>query len=502
MTVTWSWDLQAYISAAWTSIKRDVEVYKSPVVAKRGISGSGITDRVASPGSLSCSLDNGESNSAGLLGYYSPEHANMRANFGRDTRVRLKITYSGTDYYKFHGWISDLEPTAGQFKERSSKLYATDYMQRMVRQKLNMLAVQEDQRADQLIGTVIGSMSTAPLATDYGTDNWSMPYALSSEMDERTTVMGAVQKICQTALGYFFIIGDTSGGEKAVFQREESRVTQASAATLSNSMSFMSVKRPTDNIFNKIIGKVHPTRVDTDATTLLYENDSEIYIDGGNTQTFTFRFRDPNNPSVRISAVDVVTPLVADTHYRGSKYQNTTGNDSTSLLSITDTNGGNSSEWEIENTGGFRIYINLINIFGKGIYYYNPVTITQESGDADRETTYDFFYLNNVLKAKGFLSHLLTRISSDKPELESVSFYADENATLMGYAMTLDIGDRVTVAETATGVSGDYTINNVEYAIETNGTLKVTWGLEPVRSTAFFILDQSDLNGTDVLSPF
>ena len=502
MTVTWDWDVEAYISAAWVSLKRDIEIFKSPVVAERGIDGSDITNRVASPGSLSLSLDNGESNSAGLLGYYSPEHANFRANFGRNTLIRLSFSYLGTDYYKFYGFITDLEPTIGQFKERSSILSATDYMQRLAAAKINLLSVQQDQRSDQIAQTIITAMETAPLNTDLEQDDYTLPFALASEQDERTSPMGVLQKICQTTLRYVFMRGNTTDGETLVMQSEKDRASNSSAATLNDTMSSMSIRRSIDNVKNRIIGKVHPVRVDEEATTLIYENDNDLKVGGGDTETFTFRFKDPQNLATRISAIDVVDPPVADTHYRASKYENTTKNDANGNLSIVTTIGGNSAAWEIENTGGSFLFINLVNIFGRGIYYFNPFDVIAETGDADRETTYDFFYMSDHLRAKQYLVRLLERTSSEEPDIESVKFFADENATLMGYAMTLDIGDRVTVQETATGVGGEYTINRVSYTIETDGTLGCEWGLEPADSNDYFILDSSLLDGADVLSPY
>ena len=500
MTVTWSWDLQAYISSSWVSIKRDVEIYRTPLVVTRGIQGSDITNRVAEPGALTCSLDNGESNSGGKLGYYSPDHANMRANFGRDTKIRLKITYDGTDNYKFLGTIADLEPTPGQFKDRSTFLSAADYMQKLAERRLNLLAVQQDKRSDQIIDTVLDSMPVAPVNVSLDTDKFSLPFSLSAEMDEKTTAMGAIQKVCQTVLGYFYIRGNTTDGETAVFQREESRAATANAATLDDTMSSMRVTRNTDKIKNHIVGKVHPVRVDEEAV-LLYELESDIFVDGGDTQTFTFRFKDPTNLATRISALDIEA-LEADTHYRASKFEGVNLNDANALLTITPTNGGNSAEWQIQNTGGYRVFLNKIEIFGRGIYYFNPVEVVVESGDGDKSTTYDFYYLSDTYRARQFLYRLHQRISADTTEVESVSFFADESATLMDYAMDLDIGDRVTVQETATGLNGEYIINHVTYTIETNGTLRVDWKLEPADTHDYFILDSSLLDGTDVLSPY
>lgn len=501
--VTWSWDLEAYISAAWTSIADDVLLRKQAVVASRGIDGSEITSRVATPGALSCLLDNGKSNSAGLLGYYSPNHANMRANFGRDSLIRLKFTYNGTNYYKWRGYITDLEPTPGQFRERESALSATDYMQRMVEHNLQGVTVQENKRSDQVMDTILDNMAVAPVATSLDTDKFILPYSLHSEQDERSTAMGATQKLCQTVLAYFYIRGDTTGGETAVFQREETRAATAIAATLDDTMSGLKISRSSDKKKNRIVGQIHPVRVDTDATTLLAYLENEVPLDGMGTLTITLRFRDPQNLASRISAKDIVTSLTAITHYRMSAFANSNGAyDLTSSLTVTVTAGGNTVEVQLQNTGGTRGYVNKVDIFGKGIYLYSPVEIVVESGSGDKSANYDFYYLADPYRAKTFLTHLHVRSSAETDDVENVWFYADASATLMGYAMTLDIGDRVALIETATGLSGEYIINKVTYTITTMRSLRVDWELEPADTHSYFILNSSDLDGTDVLSPY
>lgn len=502
MSVTWSWALEAYISSSWTAITDDVMWHKAPVTAQRGITGRGLTDRVASPGSLTCTLDNGESNSAAKLGYYSPDHANMRAGFGRNTQVRLKITYDGNTRYIWKGYITDLNPTPGRYRERESYLSATDFMQRMAEHKLSLIAVQEDKRSDQLIQTVLDNMSVAPATTSLETDKFSVPYALSSERDESTTALSAVQKICQTWLGYAYIRGNATNGESFVYQREETRAQQSSAATLDNTMSTLRTSRNADELKNRVDGFIHPVRVDASATTLLYELENEIPLDAGDTQTVTFKYKDPNNEAVRISAKDVVIPLVQGLHYRMSAFAGGTGDDASASLTVTSTAGGNAVKAVLQNTGASRGYINLINVFGKGIYYYNPVELFVESGDGDRPESYDFYYLSDPYRAKSFLTALHYRASTEITHVDSVSFLADYDATLMGYAMSVDIGDRVTITEAATGLSDDYNINRVTYTIQTNGTLRVEWELEPADAHSYFVLDSSELDGTDVLSPY
>lgn len=129
-TLTWSWLLEAYISGAWVDISADVMTRESSIIAQSGIEGSDIANRVASPGSLTCTLDNGESNTAGLIGYYSLGHANQRANFGLDTPIRLKIIVNGTTYIRWRGYLENLEPLPNRFGKRTSYLTASDFMRK------------------------------------------------------------------------------------------------------------------------------------------------------------------------------------------------------------------------------------------------------------------------------------------------------------------------------------------------------------------------------------
>jgi hypothetical protein len=502
MTVIWSWDLQAYISGAWTSISRDVEILKSPLTASRGILGSSVLDRIASPGSLTCSLDNGESNSGTKLGYYSPDHANMRANFGRDTALRLKITYSGTDYYKWKGYITDLQPGIGKYRERSSILTATDYMQKLSEHKLKQIASQENKRSDQLVDAVLDNIYDQPVNISLETGKFTMPYGLTTESDERTTALGVLQKICQSALGYVFIKGNTTDGETLVYESEETRSIRSSAATLNDTMSEMRINRRLDDVKNKIIGVIHPVRTDADSTTLLYDLEREFSIPPLTTITINLPFKDPQNLSERVSAKNVVTPLVAGTHYRMSSKSDTGSGDLNGSLTVTPTVGANSVKAQLQNTAAQTGYVDLIKIFGQGIYYYSPIELFKEGGDADKVLTVDFYYLSDIHRGGQFLIHLFNRASATTTVIESVKFYADIDSTLMGYAMSRDIGDRVTITESATGLNGQYSINSVAYTIEPNGSLGVEWGLEPGSTQTYFILNSSLLNGAHVLSPF
>jgi hypothetical protein len=205
---------------------------------------------------------------------------------------------------------------------------------------------------------------------------------------------------------------------------------------------------------------------------------------------------------VRVSGKDIVTTLVADTHYRMSSSKGGDGSDMNSYLAATVTAGGNTASVELTNSGSVRGYVNKLEILGNGIYAYDPVEIVVESGAGDQPVTYDMYYLDDPFRGLAFAQAMHGRVSADTSAIESVMFYADADATLMGHALNRDIGDRVTIAETASGLNDDYIINKVIYTFQTDRRLRVEWLLEPVGSPTYFTLDVSELDGTDTLSPY
>src|SRR3970282_173752 len=116
----------------WTNLIADV-VMDDSITSALGITGFGPTDLVGGAGTLVFTLDN--SALAGLLGRYSPGHANLLAGWAVQNRVRFVLSYStgnaaiydeflyneqpyGGEYYKYGGRIRSIAPTAGQFQDR------------------------------------------------------------------------------------------------------------------------------------------------------------------------------------------------------------------------------------------------------------------------------------------------------------------------------------------------------------------------------------------------
>ena len=502
MTVTWSWNVEMYLSGAWTSVSADVRSFDHDIVATHGIDGNDVESRVAAPGTITFYMDNSEANSAGLLGYYSPDHANCRTDFARGTLARISLTSAGSTRYLMRGKIDEIEPIPGQFGKRETMVQCVDFMQELVDHKLAGIPVQTGKRPDQLVSTILANMANSATNTSIATDTVTLSYALHSERDEKSTAMSAMQKVCMTALGYFFVSGDATAGETATYQMRHTRSSAALAATFSDTMSELRVVRSGKKMSNKVVAATHPAQIDSGANTLLATLVNEFQLDGGAIETITLRLRDPSGASARVSGFNFVTPLVADTHFKMSSASGDSGNDLNSNLALTLSAGGNTVEIELENTGVTRGYINKLDILGDGIYLYDPLEIVIESGSADKSLNYDFYYQDDYYVGKDFATAVHGRVSFEVSEVSGFAYFADADSTLMSYALTIDIGSRIMLSETATGISDEYFVNQVTWRILKDGRLKVEYLLEPASVVSFFVLDTDQLDDTGVKLAF
>jgi hypothetical protein len=478
------------LGSAWVDVSADVRARPAPRW-RRGFNGSAPTDRVAGTGTLSLVLDNSAGNSGGLLGYYSPDNANLRSGFGVGTRIRVTMTDSlSTLYYRFHGRIIAIDPEAGQYKGRGVSIQAVDYMDHMANTNLERLAVQIAERPDEVITTIVSSLPIAPLSTNYATGLETLAYALHVDRDEKTTAMNAAQKTMQSDLGYLFVSGDTLTGEVLSYQNRYTRIFNTTVgATLSDTMTGLSVRRRSDRIYNDVRVSTHPVRIDAAATTVLATAQQEFNVGAGQTITITLRYRDPSGGSNRVSGTAMVSP-VDGTDYEFTATAASGSNDLTGQVTNTAYFGSNSAEMAITNNAAVTAYSGGAEIYqvrGKGIYPYDPVeSISQDATSqatyGTRTLNFNMPYQSNINTGIAFSAELLRRYKDPTSDVEAVTFVANRSTAFFDYAVQLDIGDRVSITETVTGISSEFFINAVELEYRTSTAIFCTWLLEPTQN--------------------
>lgn len=474
------WQLQLELSGVWTDVSDDVRG-QAPLVCAYGIDGDDPSDRVADTGTLSCALDNSAQNSGATLGYYAPFHPDRRPGFGFDIGCRWVLRHRGVDYYKFRGTVSGLDVVPGRYGSRITRLQAVDYMDDLARATVPDLAAQTSKRADELIAAILAAVATPPPAQDLETGVDTFAWALDGGTGQQNVVREELQKICLSEQGYAYMRGDTTQGGTFAFEARGHRsLNTTTHLTFDNDMTGCTVAGSRDDVYGLVRVIVHPTRVDSAATTVLFslENTSTFVAAGATIDTIFGPYRDPatNDPC---GGTAMVAP-VATTDYTMNAAQDGSGTNLTASFTVTASYTGQGVRYTIENTGGSGGYITKLQARGKGVYRSTTVVEQAVAGVGDRVLELDLPYQTSVNAANSIALQLATALSSARARVRSVTFRAQQSEDFLDAALQREPGDRIAITEAATGLSGDlFTINSVRLEMKQPGHLWCTWGLVP-----------------------
>ena len=260
------------IDGTVTNITSDVLIGDSSVELEYGVTGVGALDRVADTGTLVFSLDNSPTNSHGQRGAYSPGHANALSGWDIGNMIELRITYSGTTYYKFTGHLSSISPSAGQYLDQKVDCIAVDWMDEAAITKVKGVTVQTNKRSYELIQLLVDeSVTVPPKATEFAEGQSTFVTSFDNLLDAQTSVLRALYDCVISELGYLYIKGDTSTGGVLTFEDRYARPkTGAAVASFDNTMTGLTVSRTRSQIINTSYVVVHPRTTDT-STSFLYE---------------------------------------------------------------------------------------------------------------------------------------------------------------------------------------------------------------------------------------
>lgn len=509
MAVTPTIDLELEFSAGvWTSVWADVRISEN-VQLNYGIPGTSPKDRVASTGRLSFSLENSAKNSGAAVGYYSPDHGSVRSGFDFGIGVRLPITYSGTTYYKFIGTLADIKPTMGVAQLRATRCVAVDWMEEAVNTKLARIATQLDKTADELITTLLAAANKQPVSTSFDVGRDLFPFALDSARDEGGGLLTELQRVVMSELGFLYVIGDTSAGGVLRFHARNSRWQSSSSSTLSDTMQDMVIERLRENIYNRIKITIHPRRVDILDTVVLYSLTNPVSVAPGETIVVDGRYFDPDQLASRVGATDIITP-VSGTDYIIRDSDEDSATDITGDHTVTPVTGGNSVRWTIVNNGSVTGWVMTLQVRGRGLYDYD--TITSEAEDSTSQDDYgenvlsiDMPYQDNVNVSSSIAAYSLSLHKDPHTVVSHVGFLGNSNDALMIAGLAREPGDKITLAETVSGINGDFLINGCDLVVMPASIVKFGWTVVPqIDTTQYWLLGtagRGELGSKTTLGP-
>lgn len=291
----------------WTDILGDVR-QRDLLSWRGGITGNMPRDRTAGTGSMEFVLKNDDTNSAGLLGYYSVGHANARVGFELGKRVRLWFIEGGERFYHFIGTLTKATPTTGKQRERKTECRAVDWLAAAAMHKVDLIDVADDIRSDVAYQRVVENLATQPDAVSYGVGQETFTYWGDDLKDERTTGLAAIDRITMSEFGFSFMRHINTPGE-LVYQNRHARVldTTVQHTFAEADLADMKVRRESSDIKNRVEATVYPRELGS-STETLYSLSSPLLIAGGETKIIKARYTDPGNRDVRLSGKDLFGP--------------------------------------------------------------------------------------------------------------------------------------------------------------------------------------------------
>jgi len=473
------WSISATLSGVPVDLSPDV-LLDPGIACRYGIFGSSPSDRVADTGTLTFQLNNSQKNSASLIGYYTPGHANCRAGWDLGVKISLQIIYGGVIYYKFYGAVDEILPAMGVYRERRVSVTVVDWIDEAARYKLQRIPTAVNKYAGQLVSTIINTMAWAPLQQSIAAGSDLISYALDTARDETTTAIRELQKVCDNEFGYLYIRGDTAFGGKLIFEDRTTRqLNLTSLYTVTNSMTDLDAGRRRGDVINRAVVTVNPRNVSDASNIILWMLPQVHKIEPGQTYIFSANYTDPATQD-RMGADSITYTYAFD-----SSPLITVPGDMDASLDVTVGIGGNSALVTCVNTGAVPGYLVYFTIDGTALYNYTPITFTDDNTTS--QTAYGLNMINmnapyheDIGFAVSASSFVLSQWGDLRTIPDGLRLIGNVDAATMTAVLSIEPGDRITVTETMSAVSAQFIVHGVDFNILPGHIFTSTWTLAPV----------------------
>lgn len=500
-------------SDEWVSLINDVRT-SEPIVLDYGIKGVTPADRIANAGSLSFALNNGEWNSAGTIGYYSPAHPDHRDGFDLNVPIRMVLTQNTqAPFYKFYGRLGNVSVEPGVHAGRVVHCTALDIMDDYARAKMPPIEMQFDSNGSELLERILEALpdELQPALTYLEPGLEDMPVAFDNIDAHDMTVREAMNDVCLSEFSQIYITGSGAepGGQLHYANRHH---------TTSNAFVFCSftaddiavggleVPASRDDIVNKVQVTTYPLRIGSEPQVLYSLESASLAIQNGETFTGLYgAYRDPDNISTHVGGTDMLQP-VAYRDYTMNTTADGSGIDITGSFDVTaDFASGTGVRFTIVNRGGIVGYVTKLLVYGTGIYRtqstYDTEVLSATYGQNVMQV--DMPYQSSINIGRSIANYLSATYSQAQNRVSSVTFLANRTLEWLSYAIVGDVGYRVKLSEDVTGITdAEYTIRSVRMEIVPGAKcpqIWCTWYLEPALSLQMWALGTGALVSTTTL---
>jgi len=503
--------------SGWTDVTRDVR--EGSIRGSRGIVGTRPRDRIARTGLLHFLLLNNEENSAGLDGFYSPDHANVRSGFASGIGVRVTAIV-GADSWVEEDWvevgwveseetfalwtgtITRIEPESGKHRiPRLVKIEARDYIDQMARARIAASTVERGISENDAAQALIDLMTVQPIASSVspGPDIYDIAFDLVRE--ERSAPLTIAQQLALSSFSTWYMQGDGTlvveprNAKRAVFGSSLNVDLAITESDLINSDPLI-VEDTRLEAINSVAGVMTPREIAT-ATVIVYRMTEPLAFPTGTT-IISGMFTDPNERGVRAAGISLVNP-VSGTDFAFNSLFDGSGTDETANVTVTPAFSGNAVELTIVNSAGFTVFPvkadGTILLQARGISVSAKERLFLKSEDAasiaaigEHAMTYEMPYQSDIATGRALVDWFKNTLSDEEKLVRQVTLFLDpENVDRAAEFAALGVSDIVTISETMTGLDGTqkHHVNAIDFEARRNGHIWFHLGLVPAHAGPF-----------------
>ena len=500
----------------WTNIIGDV-IADEGIRWRRGLSGTGPTDCVASTGTLEFTLRNDALNSGLTAGWYSPHHANVRSGWTYGIPCRLLYGVNFTMYPLFYGKIRSIHPTPGlKFAPRVAVL-VQDAMGDFAEYRIRNLGVQITQSETALLQAIIDGLSPSarPVYIDLDQAVDIYPVAFDN-VQAGVNGLQLLTDIVVSARGCLYVTGNGSFTyrNRKTLARRSSELTLSSTQLYGGDGASFEVPSSMASAYNRVRVTVHPKSFSPTNDEVLYAATGVVSVPGLPATVLWGTYSDPDNPLQTVGGMEAQPEgtgsraLVPYLDYEANTLPDGTGTDRTANLTVTATPYASGVEFSLSHLGQTEGYGPLylvtdgghyaaqgtpwLRLRGRAIYDNGPITMESSSTAdfGDRVLEVDLPLQDDPAVAQSVANYLRTIYEQATNRVEAITL--NPQAIGMANGLDLDITDVITVSETVTGLSSaQVAIQAIEGEImplTENGYLLLTLHTRPILQQQLWIL--------------
>lgn len=496
----------AFGGSPWVSILTDTRS-QDPIVLDYGVQGNGPSDRVASTGTLSFTLNNAIDNAGQTVGWYSPLHVDHRDGLDLNIPIRLIFTLDGQDYHKFLGRLSDINPEPGMNGTFTVPCQAVDLMDDWAATDVPVImAIEVDYDAATLVQILMNTLyfyapDLLPVAQSIEAGVDLIPYAFHDP--NRKKIREVLIDIVMSDLGFACFRGSpTTGGVFTLTNRHAMSTYPIQTSLLNQFLvndGFQSVLSR-DDVTSSVEVFVYPATADADLVEIFRLDGPPLLLQPFSRVTMHLPLRTADHPGEPIGALEIA-PITPGVDFTVNTQSDGLGTDMTVDVTVGPVNGsgGATIALEIRNHFARPGFLTLLKGRGKGLYTSEvSARVDLDTRYGRRQLTLVMPYQGNVNVAADVAAYFANIYRAPFGQVESIRFCANKSATLMQQAIYREPGDLIYLEEAITGITDTFRIQGVHLEMD-HGVIWCTWRLANIVRQQFWLLGNDDLGLTTIL---